>query len=286
MPKRSRTKSACVEQVFIEWLQTIGSVPYNGKSILTQFMQRRSGSDWEDMKSSLRTRKVDWWVFLRGKLSADDVGVAKSEYVNKFVFICKEEPSDPYISALLEIEECQLKLRITDSVEVVTCPECKKRDIEIRALKNQLRRIDEEVTFDARIELLREEFRTAFKHDPFGRMQRSELRVHMEEFLKREINDHESMPASCPLWQTFLRDIVRAPPQGSLRFSKRQNSIVGALMNGEPPLCEPAAPPDRTRHRAIDGAGDAVPSRALDRHLGNHKRHRVCASASAYRLSD
>lgn len=286
MPKRGRTKSACVEQVFIEWLQTIGSVPYNGKCILTQYMQRRNGSDWEGMKSRLRTVKVDWWVFLRGKLSADDIVMAKAEYINKFVFICKEEPSDPYISGLLEMEDCQLNLRISETPEVVTCPECKKRDIEIRALKSQIKRMNEEVTFDARIELMREEFRRSFKHDPFSRLQRSDLRVHMEEFLQREINDHESMPASCPLWASFLRDVVRAPPQGPLRFAKRQSSIVGALMHEEHASGGIAEAPVRTRHRAIDGAGDAVPSRARDRHLGNHKRHRVCASASAYQFGD
>ena len=219
-------------------------------------------------------------------MSADDVDTAKNNYVSDFVFICEEEPSEPYISSLLEIEECQLKLRITESVAAVTCPDCKKKDIEIRALKNQIRHMNEEVTFDARIELMREEFRRAFIHDPFGRLQRSALRVHMEEFLQREINDHESLPASCPLWACFLRDIVRAPPQGCLRFSMRQSSIVDALMHEDIPSDDSADKFARKRHRAIDGAGDAVPSRARDRHLQNCKRHHVCASASAYRLDD
>ena len=261
-------------------------MPYKGKCILTQYMQRKEGSDWENMKATLRTLKVDWWVFVRGKLSADDIEVAKSDYVNKFVFICKEEPSEPYISALLGIEECQIQLRITESAEIVACPECRKRDIQIRALQTQIRRMNEEVTMDARIELMRAEFMRSFRHDAFGRMQRSELRVHMEEFLKREINDHESLPVSCPLWASFLREVVRAPPQGSLRFSRRENSIVGALMSGEPLSSGVSAAPGRKRHRAIDGAGDAVPSRALDRHRGNHKSHRVSAFSSTYRFDD
>ena len=275
-----------MEQTFIEWLQAIGSCSYNGKSILTQYMQRKEGSDWEDMKARLRTMKVDWWVFVRGKLSSGDIDVAKRDYINKFVFICNEEPSEPYIAALLGIEECQLKLRITESADIVTCPECKKRDVKIRALENQIRRMNEEVTLDARIELMREEFMRAFKHDPFGRTQRSDLRVHMEEFLKREINDHESLPASCPLWGAFLRDIVRAPPQGPLRFSRRHTSIVGALMHEDPDLNDTVAPTDRKRHRAIDGAGDAVPSLARSRLLGGHKPLRASASASSFSLGD
>jgi len=286
MPKRGRTKSAAIQQVFIDWLQTIGSIPYNGKSILTQYMQRNMGSDWEEMKSRLRNEKIDWWVFLRGKMSSDDVAAAKADYVANFVFICKEEPSEPYLTGLLDIEECQLKLRITESEHKVSCPECKKRDVQIRALKTQIQRMNEEVTFDARLELMREEFRRSFKHDAFGRLQRSTLRVHMEEFLKRDINDHESLPASCTLWACFLRDVVRAPPQGCLRFSMRQNSIVGALIHEETESGNCDEESADTRHRAIDGAGDAVPYRARDRHLGNYKRHRVCASASAYRLDD
>ena len=185
MPKRGRTKSASLEQIFIEWLQTIGSMPFKKKSILKQYMQRNKGSDWEELKSQLRTNKVDWWVFLRGKMSADDVDTAKNNYVSDFVFICEEEPSEPYISSLLEIEECQLKLRITESVAAVTCPDCKKKDIEIRALRNQIRHMNEEVTFDARIELMREEFRRAFKHDPFGRLQISIARSHGRIFAAR-----------------------------------------------------------------------------------------------------
>tara|TARA_Y100000817_G_C16860314_1_gene545497 strand:- start:1166 stop:2026 length:861 start_codon:yes stop_codon:yes gene_type:complete len=286
MPKRSRSKSAQLEQTFIEWLQTIGSMPYNGKTILSHYMQRSEGSDWEDMRARLRTAKADWWVFVRGKLSADEVQAAKTEYINKFVFICKEQPSEPYISALLGIEECQLRLRVTESAVIVTCPECRAKDIQIRALENQIRRMNEEVTMDARVELMREEFQRAYKHDPWGRLTRSDLRTHMEEFLKREINDHESLPASCPLWALFLRDIVRAPPQGTLRFSRRQTSIAGALMREEPRLSDTVAPLDRTRHRAIDGAGDAVPCLARHRHLGNHKKHRVSASASSFALDD
>ena len=217
-------------------------------------------------------------------MSADDVDTAKNNYVSDFVFICEEEPSEPYISSLLEIEECQLNCELPNLLPQ-SHVRIAKKDIEIRALKSD-KHMNEEVTFDARIELMREEFRRAFIRDPFGRLQRSALRVHMEEFLQREINDHESLPASCPLWACFLRDVVRAPPQGCLKFSLRQNSIVGALMHEETASSDCADEFARTRRRAIDGAGDAVPSRARDRHLGNHKRHRVCASASAYRLDD
>ena len=109
--------SAQHDEAFVQWLQRIGARKYGGSSVLSLYMKRRDTDAWAGMVGHLRTSRVDWWVFLRNHLSRDAVRSARKRYVDAFVFICQEEPSEPYIDTLLEIEDRQLQLRAgTDAV--------------------------------------------------------------------------------------------------------------------------------------------------------------------------
>ena len=267
MPSKHVRKSAEAESTFLEWLQTIGRKPYDGKSLLAHYM-RRNGSDgrWDDIVGRLRHEKVSWWTFLRGRLSPDQVKYASKEYTSRYVFICREEPAEPYINDLLGIEECQLRLRMGDTAsDIARCPECRAKDIEIRALKQQIHRMGREVTADSRLELLRTAYVNNYRYDPDGRMSRQTMRDDMEEHLRREIDENETLLFNSDLWRAFLKDVVKAPISGPLRVARRLNSLVDAL--NQPGLDSEAAfeQHSRKRRRAIEGAGDSVPSFARDR---------------------
>ncbi len=268
MPGRVGRRSVSALDKFVEWLQMTGSKAYNGRSLLAHYMTRNQPkSHWDVLVKELRTKKSQW-TFLRGQLSVDELNLAKKSYIDRFVFICNEQPSEPYINALLGIEECQLKLRMgVESSDIVRCPECRAKDLEIRALKEQLRRVGEEATMDSRLELLRTEFIQGYKHDPYARMPRSKLREEMEEFLKREYNECESLSPTSDLWRIFLTDVVKAPSQGPLRYSSRRNSLASALSCTDTPLSPVIAPRERKRHRPIDGAGDLMHSLACERQI-------------------
>ena len=267
MPSKHIRKSAEAESNFVQWLQTIGRKPYNDKSLLAHYMCR-NGKDgqWDAIVRRLRTEKAEWWTFLRGQLSEDQVKYASKEYLSRFVFICREEPAKPYIDDLLGIEECQLKLRLgVDASDIVRCPECRAKDIEIRALKQQLQRVGREATADSRLELLRTAYVNNFRYDPDGRLSRTALHDDMEEHLRREIDDNETLPIGGDLWRAFMKDVVKAPINGPLRMARRMNSLVDAL--NQPDLSAEAAfeQHSRKRRRAIEGAGDSAPSFARDR---------------------
>jgi len=267
MPSKHIRKSAEAENTFVQWLQVIGRKPYNDKSLLAHYMHRNSHEgQWDAIVRRLRTEKAEWWTFLRGQLSADEVTHASGAYLNRFVFICREEPAEPYIKDLLGIEECQLKLRLgTNASDIVRCPECRAKDIEIRALKQQLRRIGREATADSRLELLRTAYLQNFRYDPDGRMTRTALHDDMEEHMRREIDDNETLPIGGDLWRAFMKDVVKAPVNGPLRVARRMNSLVDAL--NQPDLAPDTAFElhSRKRRRAIEGAGDSEPSFARDR---------------------
>ena len=267
MPSKHVRKSAEAENTFVQWLQTIGRKPFNDKSLLAHYMQRNSKEgQWDSIVRRLRTEKAEWWTFLRGQLSQDQVRHASKEYMNRFVFICREEPAAPYIDDLLGIEECQLKLRLgAEASDIVRCPECRAKDIEIRALKQQLQRVGREATADSRLEILRTAYYNYFRYDPDGRMSRQVLRDDMEEHLKREIDDNETLLVNSDLWRAFLKDVVKAPINGPLRVARRMNSLVDAL-NREDVAPERAFElHSRKRQRALEGAGDSEPSFARDR---------------------
>ena len=267
MPSKHVRKSAEAENTFVQWLQVIGRKPYNDHSLLAHYM-RRNGSDgqWDAIVRRLRTEKAEWWTFLRGQLSQDQVNHARKEYLSRFVFICREEPAEPYIDDLLGIEECQLRLRLgANASDIVRCPECRAKDIEIRALKQQLQRVGREATADSRLELMRTAYMNNFRYDPDGRMSRQHLRDDMEEHLKREIDENETLLFTSDLWRAFMKDVVKAPVNGPLRLSRRMNSLVDALNQPDLTADKAFEQHSRKRRRAIEGAGDSVPSFARDR---------------------
>ena len=267
MPTRNTRKSAADLDTFSAWLQCIGKKAYDNHSILWHYVHRvKSCSQWHVLTRSLRTNKVDWWTFIRGQLSEEEVLCCKKDYLSRFVFICNEEPAKPFIDAILGIEECQLKLRLgVQQAEIVRCPDCRQKDLEIRALKDQIQRMGQEATLDTRLELLRTYFMQNYKYDTLGRMPRSTLRIQMEEYLKREFNEHEILAPTSELWKIFLSDVVKASPTGPLRLVSRQSSLAYALEREDDQQEHLFPLPERKRHRAIDGVGDTVPSLAHER---------------------
>jgi hypothetical protein len=230
MPRGGGKVSTSHDSTFVDWLQRIGSRKWGDKTLIAHYVHRNKDGNWDKMVHHLRTHKVDWWIFIRNQLGKANVLSARSRYLDRFCFICGEEPSTPYIDALLGIEECQVEARMGHSV-LVSCPECKKRDLTIAALKLQLKRMGREQTTDEKMELLREEFNRIYVLDPTGHTPRQMVRIDMENYLKRTFGEEESLPANSELWQSFMIDVMRIGASGysGMKCRLRQQSITHAL---------------------------------------------------------
>tara|TARA_B100000900_G_scaffold386480_1_gene376983 strand:- start:708 stop:1472 length:765 start_codon:yes stop_codon:yes gene_type:complete len=230
MPRNGGKASASHDNAFVDWLQRIGCKKWEGKAILAHYVHRNTDGKWDDMVQHLRTQKVDWWIFIRNQLGKANVSSARARYLDRFCFICGEEPSTPYIDALLGIEECQVEARIGHAT-TVSCPECKKRDITIAALKGQLKRLGREQGTDEKMELLRQEFERLYVIDPSGHTPRNMVRIDMENFLKRTFGEEETLSATSELWQSFISDVMRIGANGynGMKCRPRQRSIAHAL---------------------------------------------------------
>tara|TARA_Y100000592_G_scaffold32332_1_gene51365 strand:+ start:2310 stop:3068 length:759 start_codon:yes stop_codon:yes gene_type:complete len=222
--------SAKHDEAFVQWLQRIGSRKYEGNSLLSLYMKRRDNDAWGNMVGHLRTTRVDWWVFVRNHLSLDAVRGARKRYVDAFVFICQEEPSEPYIDTLLEIESRQLQLRAGTDAKDLFCPGCRRREVAILSLRERLRRLNEDVSIDERLELLRAEFRRMYVIDANAMTPIRIVREDLDSYLKRELKEEDDLLANSELWGMFLRDVIgHSVTSGGIRCRKRQNSLVTAL---------------------------------------------------------
>ena len=230
MVRGASKASTSNDSVFVDWLQRIGMKQHEGKPILAHYMQRNTTGTWDTMLQHLRTKKVDWWIFLRNQMGRDNVQSARTRYLDRFVFICKEEPSEPYIDSLLGVEECQIQLRVGKAC-TVSCPGCRKRDIRIEALENQLRRFGKASETDERLELMLKEFNRRYVVDPDVHAPRNMVRVDLENHLKRTIGENETLLARDKLWTAFVNEIAKVGAVGysGLRCRLRQQSIAHAL---------------------------------------------------------
>ena len=239
------------DKVFVQWLQRIGSRKYNNMPLLSLYMQRHSNDGWGSMVAELRTTRVDWWVFIRSHLSREASRTACKRYVDEFVFICQEEPSEPYIATLLEIEDRQLQLRAGADASNLFCPGCRKREVMILSLTERLRRLNEDVSIDARLELLRAEFRRMYIVDSNAITPTRIVREDLEAYLRRELKDEDGLLASSELWGLFLRDVIgHAVTSGGIRCRKRQNSLVSALGLASLGWCESETSSGQKRPRS------------------------------------
>ena len=218
------------DELFVRWLQRVGDYKYSGVTVLAHYMRRLQSPGWEEMIGHLRNNKADWWVFVRHKLGKEHVRAARDRYVDRFIFICKEEPSSPYIDALLEVDERQYQMRIGGTAETIICPGCKKREVLVLSLTERLRRLDEDVTIDARLELLRAEFKRLYVLDESHCTPSRIVREDMEMYLQKELKDEDALLASSELWMLFLREVVaNAQSGGRINCRKRQTTLASAL---------------------------------------------------------
>lgn len=227
------------DETFVTWLQKIGSFKYENKSILGHYMNRHTIETWDSMLQYLRTHKANWWIFVRNLMGKDNARAARDRYVDRFVFICNEEASAPYIDALLGIEECQLNIRMgADKSKLVSCPGCKRRDVLIQSLRSQLGQDTDAPQEDDRLQLLRKEFVRKFVVDAASETRRTTVRGELETFLKQRIGEEQIIDSS--LWADFCRyvtNVTDCSHSGFFRCRRRQQTLVTALNLANPRLC-------------------------------------------------
>ena len=250
MPRTTHRASTSHDAVFVEWLQRIGAQKYKDKSMLTHYMQRHTDGTWHDMLQHLRTSKVDWWIFIRNQMGKENISSARTRYLDRFVFICKEEPSQPYIDALLEIEACQIQSRIGNT-NVTSCPGCKRRDATIAALEAQLGRLGETNKTNERLELMLKEFNRLYVLDEDGHAPRHMVRRDLENYLKRTLGEEEVIAPTGELWNMFISEITTIGGAGykGLRCRLRQQSLTRALNLAGPSWNDVAASRSHKRDR-------------------------------------
>ena len=235
----SRISAQGQDEVFVSWLQKIGCVKYEGQSILGHYMKRHSNETWDAMLQFLRTHKADWWIFVRNLMGKENAQMARDRYVDRFVFICNEEASAPYIDSLLGVEEAQINIRMgADKSKLVSCPGCKRRDVTIQSLRSQLGQNTNGPDADERLELLRKEFIRKFVIDAAAETRRLVVRTELETFLKQRIGEEQIIDST--LWGNFCRyvtNVTDCSHSGVFRCRRRQQTLVTALNLANPRFC-------------------------------------------------
>ena len=217
----STTKIEKADNTFCKWLATIGKMTLRDgqKSLLFTYVHD-TDAKWAETVTEYCTERVDKWVMLRGKLSARDIAQCKERYLDRFVFVCREKEAKRYVDDILGIEEAQIQIRIGAQPTMPACDKCKAKDIVIRGLRDQLRRLQAlpvESEEDARLEALRTAFHERYILDSCETTTRSEVRLCMEQQLQLAFGEDERLPPFSPLWKRFTDDVMRSRDRRAYR---------------------------------------------------------------------
>tara|TARA_B100000963_G_scaffold165435_1_gene143714 strand:- start:18567 stop:19121 length:555 start_codon:yes stop_codon:yes gene_type:complete len=157
---------------------------------------------------------------LRGQLSASDIAQCKQQYLDRFVFVCREKAAQQYVDDMLAIENAQIQIRMGCQGTAPPCEACNAKDVVIRGLRDQIRRLSAlpvESEEDARLEALRTAFHERYILDSVETTPRSQVRLCMEEQLQIKFGEDERLPPYSPLWRRFTDDVIRAKDKRSYR---------------------------------------------------------------------
>ena len=231
MPPVAHRKLQADDATFTKWLRLVGKKQHNGACLLRIFVDKYTSGDWAKIKAELCKSKLPWWPFLRGTLSAREIDVSKTRYLDRYVFIYNDLPSAAYVGDLLDIEASQISHRLCGSAtDDAPCAECAAKNAIISGLKTQLvlqNATPVSTVEDAKMAVLDCEFHRHYILDNHKATPRSEVRKDMLEKLKAHYGSDEALDSHSKLWKRFCAEVVcnRDPSYRAFRCRKRQRVL-------------------------------------------------------------
>ena len=215
MPSDRHRKLLEDDKKFLEWIKTVGrrKLSPDGPCILKLYVDGCKSGEWVNTVDAVCRERHQWWPFIRGALSGKEISTCVARYIDRFVFIVQNAPSEPYITSLLDMERAQTAFRMGSASTVPTCPNCVSRDRIIAGLRRQV----ESLTQDARpvadeesakFEFMRSYFRSTYVRGD-GTTSRMALRADMEEAIRQEYSPDDVLTCRSTLWNRFVTEVVR-----------------------------------------------------------------------------
>lgn len=205
----SRAHIHNADQAWMTWLRACTKLTgSSGASIYTEYSSNESA--FQDTVSRLRSSAEANWPFLHNTstpMSSSDIASARHRYLDKYPLTREQKCSAVYVDTLLEINQCQVRLRQGHTLQ---CKHCRDKDRTIATLRTLLTTLDlpERVEIDHRV--IKSIFLRHFILNGVSRTTRAEVREVIQQAIQAEIDADEVLPHTSPAWREFLHNTLGA----------------------------------------------------------------------------
>ncbi len=218
----------------MDWLRIMSKKPgASNQGTLYEEYARSDTGNWYKSIEYYQSTISNGWTFCRGStaLSSSDIAGARNRYLDKYPLTAEEKSSALYVDTLLMLDEKQIALRCHQSLHP-ECASCREKDLEIRRLRLSIAATmdlgsPEQSQLDSL--MISQVFRRHYILDSSATMARSDVRLHIERVIQKEVGPDEVVSSTGEPWRMFLRNTMGMSGQASTAMRCRKRFIpIGA----------------------------------------------------------
>ena len=218
-----------MDRKWMDWLRIMSrKLGVSGRTLYEEYAKSDTG-DWYKSIEHYQTTISNGWTFCRGSttLSSSDIAGARNRYLDKYPLTAEEKGSAGYVDTLMMLDEKQIALRCQRS-SYPTCASCREMELEIRRLRLCVAStldlgVPEQSMLDSL--MVSQVFRRHYILDSSATMARSDVRLHVERILQKEVGPDEVLLSKGEPWCKFLRNTMGISGTSSTALRCRKRSI-------------------------------------------------------------